>query len=231
MGALLVGAVTVAAGACTAPVATLAPPSTPLPLQAGCAAKEPAPLCILILGDSIAAGAPLEGEARWWRQLEAQLAAALPRRTVVVDSWAVSGSQVDLLESAARDQPGLGSYDFAIVIEGVNDEVVLPTDAWRARYEAAVSAIEAKGPAVMVATPPPNLDNGRLGTRYDAVAQAIRSVASGQRPLLDIAARWTTDGSTTASTYYVDAIHQSAAGQSAMAALARDAVLEALGRA
>ena len=142
---------------------TAAGPPTPLPQQPPChAALEQRPLCVLILGDSIAAGSPLTGDDRWWVRLASGLGSALPDHRVVVDSWAVPGSHVDVLESAARDQPALGSYDVAIVIEGVNDQTSLPIDAWRVRYEAAIAAIEGRGLIVVVGTPPPTLRRRRV---------------------------------------------------------------------
>jgi lysophospholipase L1-like esterase len=186
-------------------------------------------LCIIVLGDSIAVGVPVEGDGRWWARLERLLATALPGRTIEVDNWAVSGSQVDVLESAARDQPAVGTYDIAIVIEGVNDEHVLTAAAWQPRYEAAIAMLESKGLTVIVTAPPPSYENGVFGTRYDPFAQAVRDVASRGRPLLDIAGRWHAAGATLAGTYYVDAIHQGAQGQVLMATMARDLVFEALG--
>ena len=222
------------AGACASavPSAPSVPaPPTPLPRQAGCTAARSASehLCIVILGDSIAQGVPVVGDDRWWPRLRALLQAALPGRTIEIDDWAVSGSKIDVLESAARDQPDVGTFDLAIVIEGVNDEVSLPVDAWRPRYEAAVANLEAKGLIVVVTTPPPAFVDGAFGTRYDGFAAAIRQVAGGKRPLLDIAARWRVDGPTLAATYYVDAVHQALPGQILMATMARDVVLEAIG--
>jgi lysophospholipase L1-like esterase len=218
------------AGGCAAAAGSPVHPPTPLPRQAGCsAAGEARSLCIVILGDSIAEGGPLKGDDRWWAQLRSLLGVALPDRHVIVDSWAVSGSRIDVLESAARDQPALASYDLAIVIEGVNDEVVLPIETWRPRYEAAIAAVEVAGLIVVVATPPPSFENGAFATRYDPTAAAIRAIASKHRPLLDIAARWHADGAAVAATYYSDLIHQGGVGQRLMADMARDVVLEALG--
>lgn len=217
--------------ACGAAAGTQYLPPTPLPHQTECAAVGDAgSLCIVILGDSIAAGTPLTGRDRWWVRLAAMLGAELPDRRVVVDSWAVPASRIDVLESAARDQPALASYDLAIVIEGVNDEAVLTIEAWRPRYEAAIASIEAAGLKVIVATPPPSFYNGGFATRYDPLANAIRAVASGNRPLLDIAARWHADGPAVAATYYSDPIHQNAVGQALMAQLARNQVVDAIGR-
>jgi lysophospholipase L1-like esterase len=217
------------AAACASPPDVQAPP-TPLPAQAGCVAAGTAKsLCIVILGDSIAEGVPVAGDARWWPRLQRLLASALPGRTVEIDSWAVSGSQVAVLESAARDQPAVGTFDLAIVIEGVNDEQALPVDAWRPRYENAIAGLEAQGLTVILATPPPSFDQGAFGPRYDATAAAVRDVAGSKRPLFDLAARWHSDGPTLAATYYVDYVHQSEAGQVLMAAIARDVVLKAIG--
>jgi lysophospholipase L1-like esterase len=224
---ILVGVVLV--GCAAAPSGPVLLP-TPLPHQPECqVATEARPLCIVVLGDSIASGVPLSGEARWWVRLGSLLSAALPDRRVVVDSWAVPGSRVDVLESAARDQPALDSYDVAIVIEGVNDEIALPIVAWRSRYEAAIEAIERRGLVVIVGTPPPSFENGAFATRYEPTVAAVREVAAGRRPLLDIAARWHADGAPAAATYYSDLIHQSAVGQRLMAEMAREVVLEAIG--
>ena len=205
--------------------------TSPAPTHARCAAAATAgSLCIVVLGDSIGVGAPLTGDDRWWSQLRRLLEAALRGRSVVVDNWAVSGSQVDLLEAIARD-PELGSYDLAIVFEGVNDvQVSLPIAAWQPRYERAIAGIEAAGTTVILATPPPQVSGEAFDTRFDALADAIRSLARSDRPTLDLAARWRADGAIAATTYYVDYIHQSAAGQARMATLARDVVLEAIGR-
>lgn len=198
---------------------------TPLPSQAACkTVLEARPLCIIVLGDSIAAGTPLTGDDRWWQVLASALKSELPDRSITVDSWAVSGSQVDVLESAARDQVALDSYDLAIVIEGVNDQASLSVDAWRSRYEGAVAAMEARGLVVIVGTPPPSFESGAFATRYDEIAATIRRVASDRRPLLDVAARWRADGATTAGAYYADLIHQNALGQRLMADLAYEEV-------
>jgi lysophospholipase L1-like esterase len=222
VGATLVG--------CTGGTSSPSPLQTPLRQEPDCqAAREPTALCIVILGDSIASGVPLNGDDRWWVQLGSLLSAALPDRRVVVESWAVPGSRVDLLESVAHDQPALDSYDLAIVIEGVNDEVALPLDVWRLRYEAAIAAIERSGLVVVLGTPPPSFENGAFATRYDPTAAALREIAAGRRPLLDIAARWHADGAVVAAAYYADLIHQGAIGQQLMAEMARDVVLGAVG--
>jgi hypothetical protein len=46
---------------------------------------------------------------------------------------------------------------------------------------------------------------------------------------MDLAARYRAYGATVAAAYYVDSIHQALPGQIVMAAMARVAVLEALG--
>jgi lysophospholipase L1-like esterase len=222
VGGILVGCVAATPGAVVLP--------TPLPQQPDCQAASTArPLCVLVLGDSIASGVPLTGDDRWWAQLRSLLSEALPGRAVTVDNWAVPGSRVDVLESAARDQPALDSYDVAIVIEGVNDQIAIPTDVWRARYEAAIVAIERHGLVVVVGTPPPSFENGAFATRYDSTTTALREVAGDRRPLLDIGARWHADGPTVAATYYSDLIHQGAIGQRLMAEMARDVLLNVIG--
>ena len=116
------------------------------------------PLCIVVLGDSIAAGVPLDGADRWWKRLERALADALPGATLAVVNWAVPRGRVNVLESAANDQPNLNSFDIAIVIEGVNDVDHTPTDEWTKRYEDAVQRMEDLGLTVIVAAPPPNFE-------------------------------------------------------------------------
>lgn len=226
-----VGGVVVAAalaGCATPTTATGNGPPTPLPRQPGCAAaKITSSVCIVVLGDSIAVGVPVEGDDRWWPRLRHLLGADLPGRTVEVDNWAVSGSQVDVLEAAARDQPELATYDIAIVVEGVNDVAVRSAEQWKPRYEGAISAMEAKGLKVIVTAPPPEFLHGAFGTRYDAVAGSVRAVATaGRRSLLDLASRWRADGPRVAASYYVDSIHQALPGQIVMAELAVDAVRE-----
>ena len=223
-----VAAALLVAGCTSAQVANGRP--SPLPRQPGCAIRADLnALCILILGDSIGVGVPVEGDDRWWIRLRNGLAKDLPGRAVEIDNWAVSGSRVDVLESAARDQPDLITYDIAIVIEGVNDLNDVTVDEWRPHYAAAIAALEAKGLIAILATPPPDFANATFGTRYDGTAAAIRDLAaSGSRPLLDLAARWRSDGAERAATYYVDFIHQGVAGQKVMAAMAREVVLDAL---
>jgi lysophospholipase L1-like esterase len=228
LGALI--AATLLLGSCATSQPSAFPSPKPLPTQHGCTTMRSADsLCILVLGDSLGVGAPLNGDDRWWMRLRPLLEARLPGRSISIDNWAVSGSHVDVLESAARDQPELGTYDVAIVIEGVNDVFVMPVDAWRPRYEAAITQLEARGLTVVITAPPPLFENGAFGNLFDATAEVVRTLAAGQRPLLDIAARWHADGAPLAATYYVDWIHQGSAGQALMATMARDVVLKAIG--
>ncbi len=219
------------AGCAAAPLDSFSAP-TPLPAQPQCRAYgEPGALCVVVLGDSIAAGVPLGGGDRWWVQLQSLLEAAVPGRAVSVESWAVPGSMVDVLESAAREQAALDSFDAAIVIEGVNDEGRLALDVWLARYEAAVAAMQRKGLLVIVGTPPPGFESGAFTSRYDATAAAIRKVAAGQRcPILDVAKRWREDGAAAAAAYYADLIHQAAPGQRIIAEMASELVIRGTGR-
>lgn len=231
----LIALVALMAGACTSQQPSVNALPTPLPRQPGCAAGDPDSLCIVVLGDSIGVGVPVEGEDRWWPRLRKLLETGAPGRTVQIDNWAVSGSQIDVLESAARDQPELATYDLAIVVEGVNDVASRTTEAWQPRYAAAVAAMEAKGVHVIVTAPPPSFEDGAFGPRYDATAAAVREVAASgpiasKRTLLDLATRWRSDGPVTAAPYYVDSIHQALAGQIVMAEMAHAAVVEALGR-
>jgi lysophospholipase L1-like esterase len=207
-------------GACSASPARPAPPPTPLPPQAECeAAHSERHLCILILGDSIADGTPLTGDDRWWVRLESKLSESLPDRDVIVDSWAVPGSRVDVLQSAA-EQASLPSYDLALVIEGVNDAAATPLDEWQRRYARAIETLERRGLHVILATPPPTLVDGAFTERYEPTTKAIRQVAGRHLPLVDIAEEWRSDGAAVAGSYYADLIHQSAAGQARMADLA-----------
>lgn len=221
-----------AVGACTSAQPASNAPPTPLPRQPGCTtAATNDSLCIVVLGDSIGQGVPSTGDDRWWVRLRLLLTNALPGRHVTIDNWAVSGSRVDVLESATRDQPEIDTYAIAIIIEGVNDAATTPIEAWQPRYRAAVKELQARGVIPILVTPPPSYEDGGFGTQYDATAGAIRDVAAaGPWPLLDLAAQWRAAGPTIAGAYYVDLIHQSDAGQIVMAALARDVVLEAVPR-
>ena len=206
------------------------PPPTPLPAQPGCpVSAEPDPLCIVVLGDSTAAGVPLEGDDRWWKRMKVALAAALPDRQVAVANWAIPRSRVDVLESAANDQPALESFDIAIVLEGVNDVGRTPVDEWSKRYEAAVGQLEARGLDVVVAVPPANFEGGTQEHRHDEVDEAVRAMAKPDRPVLEIAARFRADGDEAAAGYYHDNLHQSEAGQDVIAEMATDVVLGLVG--
>ncbi len=206
------------------------PPPTPLPAQAECPVSAvPERLCIVVLGDSTAAGVPLEGDARWWSRMEDALAVALPDRQVAVVNWAVPRSRVDVLESAANDQPALESFDVAIVLEGVNDVGRTSVDEWSKRYQAAVERMEERGLDVVIAAPPPNFENGAMEDRHDEIDNAVRAMAKDDRPLLDIAARFRDDGDEAAASYYFDSLHQDDAGQQVIAEMATDVVVRLLG--
>ena len=151
--------------------------------QADCAAAaDPDRLCVVVLGDSIADGTPLTGDDRWWVRLESLLGTELPDRTVVVAAGRSLGSRIDVLEAAARDQAALDSYDVAIVIEGVNDVGVMPLDDWRSRYEAVIERLEQRCLDVILGTPPPSIEGGVFGARYEPLIEAIRAVADPGRP-------------------------------------------------
>ena len=224
-------AIAVAAGllmgltACSSgPTATPLP--TPLPVQPGCNdASTPGSLCIVVLGDSIAYGTPLEGDERWPSQLERLLNAEYPCRAVDVANWAVPGSRVDVLSAAATGQDALSSFDIAIVIEGVNDAAWAPLERWRVDYLTAISAMERRGLTVVIGTPPPTLETDQFTTQYDPTTNALRAIAGTSRPILDIAARWRRDGAPKAMAYYSDLIHQGPVGQALMAEMARDVVV------
>ncbi len=220
---VLVAATALIAAGC---LSTGKAPPTPLPPQPACGiSNEPESLCIVILGDSTAEGVPLEGADRWWVQLGDRLRDALPGRPVEIDSWAVPASRIDVLESAAVDQPELASFDIAIVLEGVNDIGHTPLDEWSARYKAVVEQLESKGATVVVTTPLPHFENGAYTARHDALDDAVRSLGGPHRPVLEIARPWLADGPGVGATYYVDTLHVGAAGQRRMADLALDVIL------
>jgi lysophospholipase L1-like esterase len=206
--------------------ASATPLPTPIPPQPACPdAETPRSLCIVVLGDSIAHGTPLEGTDQWPSRLERLLDAALPGRTVSVANWAVPGSRVEVLAAAATGQAALETFDIAIVIEGVNDAAWTPLATWRSSYVAAIAAMERRGVKVVIGTPPPTLIDGQFTTQYDPTTNTLREIAGSTRPLLDIDARWRSDGATKAAPYYSDLIHQAAPGQALMAEMARDVVL------
>ena len=211
--------------------ATQVPPSatplpTPIPAQPGCAdAETPGSLCIVVLGDSIAYGTPLEGDQRWPSRLERHLEVTFPARAVTVANWAVPGSRVDVLGAAATGQESLSTFDVAIVVEGVNDAAWTSLETWRAEYLAAISAMERRGLTVFIGTPPPTFENGEFTPQYDPTTNALRAIAGTTRPILDIAAQWRRDGATKAATNYSDLIHQGATGQAKMAEMAREVIV------
>ena len=212
--------------AATAPTPSPTPLPSALPAQPACPdAETPGSLCIVVLGDSIAYGQPLEGDERWPSRLERLLEARFPGRAVTVANWAVPGSRVDVLASAATGQTSLSTFDIAIVIEGVNDSAWTDLDVWRSDYARAIAALERRGLKVVIGTPPPTLENGAFTERYNTTIDGLREVAGTARPLLDIAARWHADGPVKAAAYYLDLIHQSATGQALMAEMARDVVV------
>ena len=224
-------AIAVAAGlligftACSSgPTATPLP--SPIPAQPGCPdASTPGSLCIVVLGDSIAFGTPLEGDERWPSRLERLLEAAYPGRAVSVANWAVPGSRVDVLVAAATGQEELSTFRIAIVIEGVNDAAWTPLETWRADYLAAISAMERRGLTVVIGTPPPTFENAEFTPQYDPTTNALRAIAGTTRPILDVAAEWRRDGAPKAEAYYSDLIHQSAMGQDKIAEMARDVIV------
>jgi len=205
---------------------TATPLPTPLPVEPGCPdAETTGSLCIVVLGDSIAYGTPLEGTDRWPTQLERLLEARYPGRAVTVANWAVPGSRVDVLLAAATRQASLTTFDVAIVIEGVNDFAWTPLETWRAEYQSAISAMESRGLKVVIGTPPPTLIDGQFTPQYEPTTNALREIAGTKRPMLDIGARWRQVGASTAAAYYSDLIHQGPAGQELMAQMARDVVV------
>lgn len=212
--------------AATAPPPSSTPLPTPLPAEPGCPdAETTGSLCIVVLGDSIAYGTPLEGDERWPSRLEQLLKTQYPGRAVNVANWGVPGSRVDVLAAAATGQESLTTFDYAIVIEGVNDAAWAPLETWRADYLAAISAMEGRGLKVVIGTPPPTLIDGQFTTQYDPTTNILREIAGTTRPILDIGARWRQDGAAKAMAYYSDLIHQGPAGQALMAEMALDVVV------
>jgi lysophospholipase L1-like esterase len=230
IGLTAVGALVIGLAGCsiaaTAPPPSSTPLPTPLPAEPGCPdAETTGSLCIVVLGDSIAYGTPLEGDERWPSLLERLLEARYPGRAVAVANWGVPGSRVDVLAAAATGQESLTTFDVAIVIEGVNDAGWTPLDTWRADYAGAIKAMETRGLKVVIGTPPPTLIDGQFTTQYESTTNVLREIAGTTRPILDIAARWRRDGAPKAMGYYSDLIHQGPAGQALMAEMARDVVV------
>jgi peptidoglycan/LPS O-acetylase OafA/YrhL/lysophospholipase L1-like esterase len=202
----------------SAPPATPTASATPVP----CGGSSNDSTCVLVLGDSIAAGEGAAGVDRWPARLEALLRQDLPGRHVLVSNWAQGGSQINLLESRVAELP-LGSYAVAIVITGLNDTNVRPLDEWSPRYEAAIKKLEDAGLTVVIGTSPPALEGGVFTDRFKAVAEALRAIA-GTRPMLDLEKDWRDLGVPTAAGYYLDEVHQNAAGQAVIAERARAVV-------
>lgn len=216
-------------GACGAAAHTsfgTIPTAAPTPVDA-CSRTAPQDLCLLILGDSIAAGWPLTGPDRWWVRLHEALATELADRAVVVENLAIPGSGIATLEAAAAQREPVATYDVVVIIEGVNDNEVMPLEAWRSRYAAVVAALEAAGTTVVIGTPPPSFEDGGFRARYAPIAAALREIAGGRRDILDLDAAFRSDGAARAASYYSDVLHQTAAGQARMAELARAAIAEA----
>ena len=197
------------------PTATPAsPPPAPCPRAAGDSTT-----CILVLGDSIAAGDGAAPGDRWPAQLEVLLRQAAPDHDVVVSNWAHGGSEIDLLERRVAELP-LDSYEVAIVITGVNDTVNRGVDEWAPRYAAAIDRLEAAGVTVVIGTAPPTFEGGVFTDQFAAVAERLRTIA-GDRPMLDIAKEWKDLGVDGAGSYYLDMIHPNAAGQALIARRAK----------
>jgi lysophospholipase L1-like esterase len=207
-----------------AEAATAPPASSPTP--APCPAASGDTICILVLGDSIAAGEGVAGPDRWPARLEALLREDSPGRDITVSNWAQGGSQIDLLEDRVADLP-LGSYEVAIVIAGVNDAAVRSVDEWVPRYTAVIEKLEEAGVTVVIGTAPPTFEGGVFTDRFAAVAAELRALA-GSRPMLDIEREWKAIGVGTVGGYYLDAVHQNSSGQAVIAERARTIVNEIL---
>ena len=105
-----------------------------------------------------------------------------------------------------------------------------PVDEWATRYEAAVTRMESRGlTVIVVAAPPPNFEDGAIQHRHDEIDDAVRAMTAHDRPLLDIAARFTADGNENAASYYIGNLHQGDAGQRVIAEMATSIVLALLG--
>jgi lysophospholipase L1-like esterase len=179
-----------------------------------------------VLGDSIAAGHPLEAPDRWTDRLAETLRSALPDRVVEVRNVASKGTRIDVLEASVGAQHDLASFQVAVVIEGVNDVGVTPMDEWARRYRMVVETLEGSGLVVVVGTAPPAIGSGQYFDTYDQVASTLRSIAAeGERHLLDIEGNWRDIGPKKAESLYVDVIHQNVAGQELMADLASSLTL------
>jgi lysophospholipase L1-like esterase len=183
-------------------------------------------LRIVVLGDSIAAGWPLDPPDRWSDTIQTTLQAARPERCVEVRNVAMVGSRIGYLESSIAAQADLATFQVAIIFEGVNDGGITAIDEWERRYAVAVQALEARGLTVIVATAPPLFVNNEFEGTFDELAAAQRSIAGrSDQPILDIERDWRDRGSEEAAGYYVDIIHPNAAGQAAIAAVAARLIL------
>jgi lysophospholipase L1-like esterase len=196
----------------------------PTVVPSHCGASDP--LTILVLGDSIAAGHPLQAPDRWSDVLERTLRLVQPSRVVEIRNLAKNATRVDFLASSIAAEPDLSKYRVAIVIEGVNDVGVTPLDDWARRYRTAVESLEASGVTVVVGTAPPAFAPGEFFDTYDQVATTLRTIAHERgRPLFDIDRQWSDLGPQAVEDFYADIIHQDAAGQITMADLAAPLVL------
>jgi lysophospholipase L1-like esterase len=200
----------------------------PTVVPSHCGASDP--LTILVLGDSIAAGHPLQAPDRWSDVLERTLRVAQPARAIEVRNAARNAAKVDALESSIAAEPDLSRFGIAIVIEGVNDVGITPLDDWAGRYRTAVETLEARGVTVVVGTAPPAFAPGEFFDTYDRVATTLRTIAEERgRPILDIDRDWRDLGPAAVEGFYVDIIHQNVAGQAVIADLAGSLLLQLRG--
>ena len=220
---VVVLALAMVASCAPASTPTAVPSATPAPCLA---ASGDTTTCILVLGDSIAAGEGAAGFDRWPGRLQTLLRSDFPERDIVVSNWAQEASQVDLLETRVDELP-LEAYEVAIVISGVNDTAARRIDEWAPRYTAAIEELEGAGVTVVIGTAPPTLEGGVFTDRFERVAEELRVIA-GERRMLDIDQAWHDLGVGTAKSYYVDVLHPNVAGQAVIADMARAVVAEIL---
>jgi hypothetical protein len=179
------------------------------------------PFNVVVLGDSIAAGEGATSiSARWWMRAQTSLRAALPQRSIVFNSYAMSGTGMDYLERSSSTVNEL-AYQAAVIIEGRNDDI--DDASWMPRYAAVIARLEGKGLLVMIGTYPPDLRAGAFA--LIARNGAIRTVAGATRPVLDFEKRWLQASPAEAAPWYSGDGHPSDAGQAVEAEVAHAVVL------
>jgi lysophospholipase L1-like esterase len=205
----------------TSPLATPAAAS-PLPASSPSLPSAIQTLNIAVFGDSIAAGTNVGEADRWQTRLQAALATRDPSGVYSVHNFAQANSRIDYTEQqVASFDPK--PYRVAILVIGRDDAGFVFPDAdlvatYRSRLGGIIRALLAKGLAVLIANPPPDLVDGKLIAT--PVGDFIRKVA-GDR-LVDLENVFLPQPNP--ASLYTDRVQPNAAGQ----ALMSDTFLSAL---